>query len=47
MISLDQIFNVDKSDDKVTLGKLILVLAEASDTALNTELVKTLVDYFY
>ena len=47
MVSLGQIFEVDEKGNKVTLGKLIIVLAQASDTALNSELVKTLVDYFY
>ena len=47
MLSLGQIFEMDERGNKATLGELIIVLAQASDSALNSELVKTLVDYFY
>ena len=47
MLSLGQIFGLDERGNKATLGELIIVLAQASDSALNSELVKTLVDYFY
>ena len=38
---------MDEKGNKATLGELIIVLAQAYDSALNSELVKTLVDYFY
>ena len=47
MISLDQIFETDEKGNKATIGDLILVLSQASDTVLNSELVRTLVDYYY
>ena len=47
MLNFGKLFRKDKKGKTQGVEELIMVLAKAPDSAKTTQLVKTLIDYFY